>query len=73
MATLSTANKNALQYAIDEMVKESAVELPVDATVAQHVADVAASTGFQTQGAFMENVKNRPISTLLAFVKFIGT
>jgi hypothetical protein len=73
MATLSTANKNKLQHAIDLMVKSNAPQIPFDATVIEEVAKVSASVGFQSAGNFKENAKNSPISTLLSFVKFIGT
>lgn len=73
MATLSTTDTNRLQHAIDGLVKSNAPQIPFDATIIEEVARVSASTGFQSAGAFKENAKNSPISTLLAFVKFIGT
>jgi hypothetical protein len=73
MATLSQANKDALQAAIDRLIKENAVEIPFDAEIIERVARVAASTGFQGAGNFKENAKLRPISVLLQFIKFIGT
>lgn len=73
MATLSTANKAKLQHAIDLMVKGSAVELPFDSTVSEEVGRVAASAGFESTGNFKEDVRDRPISTLLRFLKFLGT
>lgn len=73
MATLSDANKLKLQHAIDALVKSNAPQIPFDATIIQEVAAVSQSTGFQSQGHFVENAKNSPISTLLAFIKFIGT
>jgi hypothetical protein len=73
MATLSTDNKNKLQHAIDSLVKSNAPQLPFDATLIEEVAKVSASVGFQSAGNFKENAKLIPISTLLAFIKFIGT
>lgn len=73
MATLSTTDKNRLQHAIDELVKSNAPQIPFDATVIWEVGRVAQSTGFQSQAKFSERAKNSPISTLLEFVKFIGT
>lgn len=69
---LTTAEKNKLQHAIDLMVKGNAPQLPFDATIIQEVAAVAQSSGYQVAATFTENAKNSPISTLLAFVKFIG-
>ncbi len=73
MATLSTANKNKLQHAIDALVKSNAPQIPFDATIIEEVAKVSASAGFQQAATFAENAKNSPISTLLSFIKFIGT
>lgn len=73
MATLSTDNKNKLQHAIDLMTKANATELPFDAKVIEEVAYVSNSTGYLSAGAFKEQAKTNPISTLLGFVKFIGT
>lgn len=73
MATLSTADKNKLQHAIDALVKSNAPQIPFDATIIEEVTRVSASSGFQSAGDFKENAKNSPISTLLSFVKFIGS
>lgn len=78
--TLSTAQKTAIQNAIDLMVVGTAPELPFDAKIIETVAPVAEAIGFipplytqATNGAFQESCKLRPISTLLALAKFIGT
>jgi hypothetical protein len=73
MATLSQTNKDALQAAIDRLVKENATEIPFDAEIIERVAKVAASTGFLGAGNFKEAARDRPISVLLQFIKFIGT
>lgn len=73
MATLSNANLLKLQHAIDALVKSNAPQLPFDATIIQEVAAVSQSAGFQQAATFSENAKNSPISTLLSFIKFIGT
>lgn len=73
MATLTTAQKNILQWAIDFQVKGNAPEIPFDDKVIQEVGKVAASTGFESAGKFKEDAKLTPISTLLRFIKFIGT
>lgn len=69
---LTTAEKNKLQHAIDLMVKSNAPQIPFDATIIEEVAKVSQSSGYQAAATFAENAKNSPISTLLAFVKFIG-
>lgn len=69
---LSTDNKAKLQAAIDALVFSNAPQIPFDAKIIEQVAAVSASIGFQTTGAFVENAKNSPISTLLTLAKFIG-
>lgn len=73
MATLSTDNKNKLQHAIDTLVKENATEIPFDAKVIEEVAFVAGSSGFESAGTFKNDCRDRPISTLIRFLKFLGT
>ena len=73
MATLSNADKLKLQHAIDALVKSNAPQIPFDATIIQEVAAVAQSSGFQQAATFQQNAENAPISTLLSFIKFIGT
>lgn len=68
-----SANKNKLQHAIDYLVKSNAPQIPFDATVIEQVGAVSEAAGFQKAANFAENAKNSPISTLLAFIKFIGT
>ena len=73
MATLSTTDKNRLQHAIDSMVKENATEIPFDATVIEELARVSASSGFESAGNFKQDARDRPISTLVRWIKYMGT
>lgn len=54
------------------MYKGSARNIPFAEDVIQRIAPVAASSGFMTVGGFYEEVKNRPISTMLRFALFLG-
>ena len=71
--TLSALSKVQLQHAIDSMVRESAVELPFDATVIEEVGRVAAASGFESAGKFQEDAKLNPISVLLRFLLYLGS
>jgi hypothetical protein len=71
--TLSATDAARLQHAIDSMVKESAVELPLDGNVVDELSKVSASTGFEGSGSFKLDCGTNPISTLLRFAKFLGT
>jgi len=73
MATLSTTDAARLQHAIDSLVLSTAPQIPFDSALIWEVARVAASTGFQPALTFQQNAQNSPISTLLSFIKFIGT
>jgi hypothetical protein len=71
---LTADEQSRLTNAINLMLKGTAVELPFDANVIDAVAKVAASSGFEpTNGAFKEDAKNNPISTLLRWVLYQGT
>jgi hypothetical protein len=75
MAVQLTALEQAtLTKAINLMLQGQAYETPFDERVAETVARVAVSSGFlETDGAFLESIRNNPISTLLEFVLYIGT
>jgi hypothetical protein len=73
MANISAANLAELQSIHDAMFKESAVELPIDATIVERLARVSAAVGFLNAGIFKERVQQRPISILVDFLKFLGT
>lgn len=70
---LNTTQKAQLQQAIDLYVKSSAVENVEDASISEIVAKVAVSTGFSvSDGAFLQAVRDRPVSTLLGLALNIG-
>jgi len=72
--TLNTTQKAQLNSAIDRYVKGSAVENVEDAQISETVAKVAASTGFTvSDGAFLQQIRDRPVSTLLRFILYIGS
>lgn len=72
--TLNTTQKAQLQLAIDKYVKSSAVENVEDSQISEIVAKVAASTGFTvSDGAFLQQIRDNPVSTLLRFILYIGT
>lgn len=73
MATLSASNSAALLAAHDALVKSNAPQIPFDATIIEQLAAVAASTGFKSAGNFKEDARDKPISTLIKFIRFIGT
>ena len=71
--SLSTTEKAQVQHAIDLMVLGSAVELPVDSTCMENVAKAAVSSGFKTSDeAFKQAIRDRPVTTLLEFILFVG-
>jgi hypothetical protein len=70
---LNSTQRAALQHAVDGLVKATAEELPPDAQISYEVAKVAASIGFTTSdGQFLEQVRDNPISTLLRFILYVG-
>jgi hypothetical protein len=73
MADFTLAQSQVLSLAIQLITAHPAHEFPPDSTVLEQVARVAFASGFTVStGAFLEKVKDSPISTLLAFVKFLG-
>ena len=71
--TLSVTEKAHVQHAIDLMVVGTAVELPVDSTCMESVAKAAVTSGFKTSDeAFKQAMRDRPVTTLLEFILFVG-
>jgi hypothetical protein len=68
MATLTQAERDQVQWAIDYMLA-AGVEKPLDATVIQVLLPMAEKFGFPTEQAPMtglqEALQDRPFSTLL--------
>jgi hypothetical protein len=65
MATASELSQ--IQGAINALRGGSAYETPFSEDIALRLAPVAQSTGFMSAGAFLEAVKNNPLSTLLSW------
>lgn len=70
MATLSELAQ--IQAAINSLRGNNAYETPFAEDVALRLAPVASSTGFMSAGAFLEAVKNNPISTLLNWAAMLA-
>lgn len=71
--TLSTAQYAALNQAINLYVRGTAPENEFHVDAVDVVAPVAVATGFSPSlGRFHEDCRDRPLTTLLRFVAFIG-
>ena len=70
--TLTTDQHNQLMGAALLMYDGQAYETPFAEDVIARLAPVAAKTGFLTQGGFRENIKDRPVSTMLQWALFLG-
>lgn len=71
--SLTDAEKANIQHAIDLMLKGSAEELPMDSTCSENVAKAAVSCGFKAStGAYLNAIRDNPVTTLLQFILFVG-
>lgn len=70
---MTTSDQAALQAAIKFLTGGSAYELPFSEDFALRLARISASSGFLSQGAFLEAVKNNPLSTLLRWLALEST
>lgn len=62
-----------IQHAVDLMVLGTAPENIFDATCMESVAKAAASSGFSSSnGEFLQAARDRPISTLLKYLLWLG-
>jgi hypothetical protein len=67
------AEATNIQHAINLMVQGNAPELPFDSTCMESVAKTAASLGYtNSDQEFLQKAQNRPISTLLDFLLWLG-
>jgi hypothetical protein len=71
---LSNANLALLADAVKRYLVSGSVETPLDPTaVIPELATVAVSSGFAVStGQFFEAAKQRPFSTLISFIAFVG-
>lgn len=71
---LTAPNLALLADAVKRYLVSGSTETPLDPTaVIPELASVAVSSGFATgTGQFTEAVKNRPFSTLISFIAFVG-
>lgn len=77
--TFSAANFAIVQQVANRYVQGLAPENQFHDTEIQQLAKVAASVGFvprdfksATVGAFLEAARNRPLTTLIDFLAFVG-
>jgi hypothetical protein len=71
--TLSQAQYNAVQAAVNLYLKGTAVENQLHVDAIDAVAPVAKAIGFSAStGAFAESAKHHPVTTLLQLAAFIG-
>lgn len=71
--TFSTANYNALTHASQALTVSTAPQLPFDASIIEQLEGPAVAAGlFATKGAFQEAAKDKPISTLIDFIRLVG-
>lgn len=72
--TLTTGQKAVFTKAINLMLQGQAYETPHDERVAEAIAPVARDIGFvASDGAYLEAIRNNPVSTLLELALYIGT
>lgn len=71
--TFTQAQFNSLTNANNLMLLSKAIQIPFDATVMTAVANVAQQCGFvPTSGYFLQEAENKPISTLINFILYMG-
>jgi hypothetical protein len=71
-AKLTEAQEGALGDTSMLMISASAVEQPFDAGIIQQIGEIAAATGFLTNGGFKEAMRDNPVSTMLRWALFLG-
>jgi len=71
-SVLTPSEMASLDSAIGLMELGTAYERPLADDVIARLRPVAASSGFATSGAFTENLRDRPVSTLLQFALYLG-
>lgn len=71
--TLSQAQYNTLQAVINDYVLGTAPENQLHDTEVNSLAGVMAAVGFQTDsGTAAQALRDRPLTTLVAFAAFVG-
>jgi hypothetical protein len=73
LLVLTAAEQKKLVNAANRMLLESAYETPFHSGVIEHLAVVAASSGFQTTGKFCETIRDTPVSGMLSWALYLGS
>lgn len=69
---MTTTAKVAVQQAIDLLTKPNqTVEFPLSDNVVEAIE--TAMVGFESSGQVKDDMRDRPISTLLRFIQFLST
>lgn len=73
MATFSAVTQAALTDVINLLKIGQAVNLPLTEDVVQRISYASTDCGFRSQGQLYNDLRDRPIQTLLEFIQFAGT
>lgn len=73
IAFASASTNERIDFAIDWLLKSQAEEIPLDAQINYVISQGAANVDFDAQLTVQQRLQDKPISTLLRFLVFVGS